>query len=112
MKRLIPFMFFALMSTCGTAYAVGVTQGVTVVNVDARSDGSFLVSFSQGITTPPPCAAELNRMTGNASTPGGKAVLAVAMLAYSTGSTVFAQGTGACTEYSSIESLAILVLRR
>lgn len=111
MNRLFSLIAIAA-AVCGPAQAAGVVHLVTVTNVDARSNGEFLVSFSLAITTPPACATDLTRMSGNANSAGGKAVLAAAMLAYTTGSVVFAQGTGLCTEYSGIESISILSQRR
>lgn len=110
MKRLFSFAVFA--AVCGNTHAVGIAQGVTLNNIDVRTDGSFLVSFSQSISTPSSCATDFSRMTGSANTPGGRAVLASAMLAHSMGSVVFAQGSGNCSEYGGIESLLILVQRR
>ena len=98
----------ALLVSAGSAHAVGNVSGATVINVDARADGFFLITFSQASTTPPSCVAVPNRMTGNANTAGGKAVLAAAMLAYGARSPVaLAQGNGACGEYAGIESIMI-----
>ncbi len=103
----------ALLAACGSAHAVGNVQGGTVINVDARADGKFLITFSQSTTTPPSCVAVSNRMSGDANTAGGRAVLAAAMLALSTGNPIdLAQGTGACGEYPGIESIIILAQKR
>ena len=98
-----------LLGPLSVAHAVGNVMGATVVSVDSRADGYFLVTFSQGRTTPPSCVTVSNRMSGNANTAGGRAVLASALLAYSAASRVeLAQGTGACAEYAGIESRLIL----
>jgi hypothetical protein len=102
-----------LLASAGAAHALSSLQGATIINVDARSNGLFLVTFSQPLVNPPSCVSVTNRMTGNANTVGGKAVLATALLAFSAGSRVdLAEGTGACSEYSGIESISILSLGR
>lgn len=106
-RALVAFHFMLIMSSA--ANAVGNVEGTTVVNVDVRSDGYFLITFSRSSTTPPGCASVANRMSGNANTAGGRAVLAAAMLAYANQSPVnLAQGTGTCNEYAGIESVMIL----
>jgi len=108
-RRVSGMIATLLLASAGGAHALSSVTGATIVNVDTRSNGLFLVTFSQPATTPPACVSVTNRMTGNASTPGGKAVLATAMLAFSTGSRVaLAEGTGACSEYVGIESISIL----
>ena len=109
MKKVHQFVLLALLATGSAAHAVGNVQGATVINVDARADGNFLITFSQSSTTPPTCVAVFNRMSGSTSTAGGRAVLANAMLAYTTGAQVaLAQGTGACGVYGNIEAINIL----
>lgn len=102
---------FALLATVGAAQAVGIVQGATIIDVDVRTDGYFLVTYSQAAITPPSCVTVSNRMSGNLNTAGGKAMLSAAMLAYSTGSKVYGQGTGACGEYTGIESILMLSQR-
>jgi hypothetical protein len=105
------FKAVALVSvmSASAAHAVGSAGGATITNVDARSNGLFLITLSQPISNSPSCVTVNNRMTGNATVPGGKAVLAAAMLAFSTGARIaLAEGTGACSEYAGIESISIL----
>lgn len=90
------------------AHARGFANQVAIINVDTRTDGSFLVTFSQPITTAPSCTTDLSRMSGTTSSPGGKSVLAAAMFAFAAGSPVTAHGTGSCSQFSGIESIEIL----
>jgi hypothetical protein len=113
MKALRNAMAAALAVCLGNAaVGAGNVQLATVTHVDARADGTFLVSFSKASTMPPSCATELTRMSGTTSTPGGKAVLAAAMVAFAAGSQVNAQGTGSCGEFETVESILILVQGR
>jgi hypothetical protein len=108
MKKMRQIVLLILLASGSAAQAVGNVQGATVVNVDSRADGNFLITFSQSSTTPPSCVTVFNRMSGTTNTAGGKAVLATAMLAYATGARVaLAQGTGACNPYDGIESIII-----
>lgn len=103
MKRSHQIFMLALFAFSGAARAVGNVNGATVVGVDSRTDGSFLITFSQNSTTPPSCVTVFNRMSGNVNSAGGKAVFAAAMLAYTTGGQIaLAQGTGVCGEYAGI----------
>jgi hypothetical protein len=111
MKKVRQSISIALLAIGSAAHAAGNVQGATVINVDARADGNFLITFSQSSTTPPSCVAVFNRMSGTTSTAGGRAVLANAMLAFASGARIaLAQGTGACSTYSDIESINILSL--
>jgi hypothetical protein len=101
----------AVLMASNITYARGNVVGATIINIDTRADGLFLVTFSQSSSTPAGCANVLNRMSGNANTAGGKAVLATALTGYSAGSRVaLAQGTDTCNEYGGIESIVILSL--
>jgi len=114
MKHFHQIIALALFVTCGTAHAAGVVSTATVTGVDVRSDDTFLVTFSKNSRGAPACNTVLNRMSGKVNTAGGKAVLATAMLAYSSGSQVAAAfGSGACgAEYGGIESLTVLQLAK
>jgi hypothetical protein len=111
-NALLATAMLALSLNVGIARAAGNATQVSIVNVDARADGTFLVTFSQPTTTAPSCATELLRMSGYTGSPGGRAVLAAAMLAFASGSRVNAQGMGSCSEFAGIESILILSQNR
>ncbi len=85
----------------------GGTTGVfvTVTAIDQRNDGKFLLDLSgnvQGST----CATTLNRVTGDATTTAGKALLQVSMSAFLSGKKVLVDTTNTCSEYVGIDSMA------
>lgn len=84
----------------------GTTSTVNIVAVDVRNDGTFLVDVSQATTGAPACAAVTNRLSANSSTVGGKALLPLAISVYLSGKPVSIDGTGTCSEFSNIESIA------
>ena len=84
----------------------GTTPTVNIVGVDVRNDGTFLVDISQGTTGAPACATVTNRMSANSTTAGGKSLLQLAISVYLSGRPVTVEGTGACSEYSNIESIS------
>jgi hypothetical protein len=92
------------------AHAVGTAVG-TIVTVDTRKDGYFLVAVSSPSSGAPACATDVVRMSGNATTPGGKAILAMAMAAQLAGRQVHLEGSGSCVEYSQIESIGRILSR-
>jgi hypothetical protein len=84
----------------------GTTPTVNIVAVDVRPDGTFLVDISQPTTGAPSCATVTNRLSANSNTAGGKAILQLAISVYLSGRPVNFDGTGACSEFSNIESIA------
>lgn len=84
----------------------GTTPVVTITSVDVRNDGTFLVDISQPTTGAPSCATVTTRLSANANTAGGKAILQLAISAYLSGRPVNFDGTGTCSEFSNIESIA------
>ena len=91
------------------AQTMGFVNGGTVTGVDVRVNGYFLVTLSSPMASQPACATNHVRVTGDATTPGGKALLSAAMLALSAHTTMaLVQGTGTCDQYSGYEALLIL----
>jgi hypothetical protein len=84
----------------------GTATTVNIVAVDVRSDGTLLVDISQPTTGAPSCATVTNRLSANSNTAGGKAILQLAISVYLSGRPVSFDGTGACSEFSNIESIA------
>jgi hypothetical protein len=84
----------------------GTTPTVTITAVDVRSDGTFIVDLSQATTGAPACATVTNRLSANSNTAGGKAILQLTISVYLSGKPVSLDGTGACSEFSTIESIA------
>jgi hypothetical protein len=89
-----------------TLIDAGTTSTVTIIAVDVRSDGTFLVDISQPTTAAPACATVTNRLSANSNTVGGKALLQLAISVYLSGKPVSLEGTGACSEFSNVESIA------
>lgn len=84
----------------------GTTPTVSITAVDVRSDGTFIVDISQPTTGAPACATSTNALSANSNTAGGKAILQLAISVYLSGRPVSFDGTGACSEFSTIESIA------
>jgi hypothetical protein len=102
-KRAILF-FMVLYGSSGLATSIA---GGVVNQVDVRASGHFLVQVSLPIQGEPACATDTtSRMHGDSNTAGGKALLAAALLAFSTGRKVRMEGTGGCPEpWTTIEGL-------
>ncbi len=112
MKPPLFSLALVMLALSSGIHARGTIQNATVTLIDTRTDGMYLVSFSQQTNSPPGCVTDRTRMIGSLSTPEGRAVLAAAMLAFSAGSIVNVEGTGGCTQQSGIESLLTLTQRR
>jgi hypothetical protein len=93
------------------AAVAGLTSPVNIVGVDVRNDGLFLIDVSQATTGAPACASVTNRLSANSNTAGGKALLQLAISVYLSGKVVVVEGTGACSDYSNIESIARIYSR-
>ena len=108
MKRALLILAVAIFPlTLGAGLTdAGTTPTVTIVAVDVRSDGTFIVDISQPTTGAPACATSTNALSANANTAGGKAILQLAISVYLSGRPVSFDGTGACSEFSNIESIA------
>lgn len=102
-------LFLFVYSSLAWAIAQ-IPNGSTVTGVDVRDGGQFLVTFSANNTQGGCGSATPNRLSGDSSTPGGKSILSAALSAYLSGKPVFAQGTGLCSQFQGIESLALLQL--
>ena len=96
-------LFFIIRPTLVNA---GTTANVNIVAVDVRNDGTFLIDVSHATTGAPSCATVTNRLSANANTAGGKALLQLAISVYLSGKLVTVDGTGGCSEFSNIESIA------
>jgi hypothetical protein len=84
----------------------GTTATVNILAVDVRNDGTFLVDISAATTGAPACATVTGRMSANSNTAGGRALLQLAISVYLSGRPASLDGTGACSEFSNIESIA------
>jgi hypothetical protein len=84
------------------ALAAGSVGSAKVVQVRIDQDGRGMVVFDQTIGgTPATCVnpAYTNALAFNATTGGGKGILAMALTAKTSGSLITAYGTGTCTIY-------------
>jgi hypothetical protein len=101
MKRLISAALSAFV--CSVACAAGAVDSAKVVQVRIDQDGKGMVIFDRPMAgTPPGCVVSVyaNALAfGN--TPSGRAVMALALTAKTTGSTVTAYGLGTCAVYGS-----------
>ena len=89
----------------------GTTSAVNIVAVDVRNDGTFIVDISAVTTGAPACATVTDRLSANSNTAGGKALLQLAISVYLSGKLVSLDGTGTCSEFSNIESIARIYAR-
>ncbi len=88
---------------------MGWANSVTITGIDVRNSGYFLITLSSPMNGQPACATNHVRMTGDASTAGGKALLSAAYVAYTSQKTLqLVQGTGTCDQYTGFESTVIL----
>ncbi|NHQ90681.1 hypothetical protein [Janthinobacterium lividum] len=113
MKTILLGVAFALSFISSQVYAEGAIIG-KVAEVRIDSDGKGLVTFADTIIgTPPVCAvAGYNHsMSFDAATAGGKAMYALALLAKSSGATVYGMGKGTCVIYGVVEDASILFLK-
>ncbi len=119
MKRLVGIgCVLVFLCVSSRAQAVGRAVNVLITMVDVRDDGLFLINLSSPIGAGPACANITNRMSANANTAGGKALLQVALSAFLGMKRVNVEGTGTCNEYKrdttvtpprdGIESLKLL----
>ena len=108
MKRTLLLLAAAILCfiTRPTVVDAGTSGNANIIAVDVRNDGTFLIDVSQATTGAPSCATVTNRLSANANTAGGKALLQLAISAYLSGKLVNVDGTGACSEFSNIESIA------
>lgn len=86
--------------------ANGVANSFYVNQVRVDKNGHGYVSFAQPLqSTPPACVSSTwsSVLAFDATTAGGKAILALALTAKATGKPIWAQGTGQCTIYSQME---------
>lgn len=89
----------ALIVMSSQAIASSVAGKITQVRID--HDGKGMITFDTLITGSPACIHPTYRSSFafDATKASGKAIMAVALTAKATGSTVAAYGTGACTTY-------------
>jgi hypothetical protein len=113
MKRTLLILAIAIFSLTLNVSPTDASSTLTgsIVAVDVRSDGTFAVDISQPTTGAPSCATVTNRLSANSNTAGGKAILQLAISVYLSGRPVYFEGTGACSEFSNIESIARIYAR-
>ena len=78
---------------------------VIVTAIDQRNDGKFILDLSSPIQNSA-CATVLDRVTGDASTSAGKAMLQVSMSALLSGKRVYVETNNTCSEYAGIDSMS------
>jgi hypothetical protein len=96
------FVFALLLTNQAFAGGAVINAKVTEVRIDA--DGKGMVFFDQPIGgTPPSCVISYyaSALAFNASTAGGKAIMAAALTAKATGAKTIVYGSGACGNYGA-----------
>lgn len=102
--KIMKHLVAALLGLCisSQALAAGAIGSAKVINVRIDQDGKGMVIFDQPIAgTPATCVhpAYTNALSFNTTTGGGKAIMAMALTAKTTGASVTVYGTGACEIY-------------
>ncbi len=85
------------------SFAIGALNAAKVIEIRIDSNGAGMVVFDQNLGgTPPTCvhAAYTNALAFNLNTPGGRGVLALALSAKATGTTMTVYGLGTCNIYN------------
>ena len=90
--------------------SAGFSNNTSIIAIDVRSNGTYLIDVSQPAVSSPSCVTSQNpevntRFSGTTTTDGGKAMLQFAEAAYLSGVKVSVEGLNACNEYGGIESL-------
>lgn len=93
------------------ALAAGSVSNTKITTIRVDSDGKGIITFDKLLETPIGCIhpAFVASLSFDATTPGGKAILAAAIAAKNAGSPIqSAFGTGSCTNYggSWVEDLS------
>jgi hypothetical protein len=105
MKKLLQaIIFFVALGATHAAFSYGVILSAKVVKVRVDSDGRGMVIFDQVVGgAPPGCviAYYSTAMAFNATTAGGKAIMAMALTAKATGASIVVDGTGVCGHYTA-----------
>jgi hypothetical protein len=108
MQRALVAIALIVVLANAPAWAVASGTALVITMVDVRNDGTFLISLSSNLTGISCGTGAPNRLSANSNTVGGKALLQTALAAFLAGKRVNVQSTGACSEYTGIESLYML----
>lgn len=106
--RLAAFLvlFYACSARLTAAGHTPGSTGVAITNVDVRSDGTFVVYFSQAAIGSASCVTtQTTAMTGTTTTAGGRALLSTALSLFLAKRNVYLEGTNTCNEYTGYESI-------
>jgi hypothetical protein len=102
----IVLLTIAVVLLCPTFILAGNTPSFVIVTaIDQRNDGKFILDLSSPIQNSS-CATVLDRVTGDATTSAGKAMLQVSMSALLSGKRVYIETNNACSEYAGIDSMS------
>ena len=94
-------LLLVAMCCCSSAWSAGSVSG-KVIQVRVDKDGRGIVTFDTQVGgAPATCrhSAYTNALSFDANTHGGKAIMALALAAKTSGSSVSAYGMGACSIY-------------
>lgn len=90
-----------------SAISAGKADRYNVVSVRTDQNGKGLVIFANDLVgSPASCISNgfLRHLAFDANTPGGRAILSLAMFAQGAGKKIFAMGTGDCSVYGIVET--------
>ncbi|WP_422135465.1 hypothetical protein [Endozoicomonas sp. ALD040] len=103
MKSIVLLVFVSIISVESFAKGVAEKFNVTAVRVDQSGKG-YVVFDRDLIGQPAECITTYtNSLAFNTSTPGGQAILSLALAAKASGSPIKAVGTGKCDAYGVME---------
>lgn len=87
-------------------YAAGIANNLYVEAVRVDKSGKGFVQFASPLEDARPTCAEPQPKTlaFDANTPGGQAILSIALAAQAGGKQIYAKGTGDCSVYGTVES--------
>ncbi|MDO3382380.1 hypothetical protein [Gilvimarinus algae] len=103
MRTIVILMVMMLLPSA--AFGRGEVERAIVVKVRVDNDGKGYVAFEQPLGgIPASCTneAHASHLAFDVNTEAGKAVMGLALLAYSTGKPVYAKGTDTCDTYGSV----------
>lgn len=107
MKKIFAAFLLLVTSTVGA----GTLTNAKIANIRVDKSGLGIITFDISVPGLASCSHPYyyNAASFNVNTPGGKAILATALLAKAQNLFVSMQGAGACTEYGGVvESIEIL----
>jgi hypothetical protein len=113
--RKVVCVVLCILGFSQTAVAGGIVSQATITNVQAvdvgNGTGLFFIFVNKAIAGGPACAAgNTFKFVADPNTPGGKAILATALIARVNLTMVTVAGLGTCSIYSGTETAEYILL--